>query len=29
VLLESPGPSGGPHWELYHPRHLVTLTPKP
>lgn len=29
VVLESPLASGGPHWELYHPRHLVTLTPKP
>jgi ADP-ribosylglycohydrolase len=29
VLLESPGPSGGSHWHAYHPRLLVTLTPKP
>ncbi|MEW6435160.1 MAG: ADP-ribosylglycohydrolase family protein [Myxococcota bacterium] len=26
VVMESPGPSvGGPHWNVYHPRFLVTL----
>lgn len=28
-VLEAPGPSGGPHWQRYHPRFLATLTPKP
>jgi len=25
VLMESPGPFGGAHWNVYHPRFLVTL----
>ena len=28
-LLEAPGPSGGPHWNAYHPRFLLALAPRP
>jgi ADP-ribosylglycohydrolase len=28
LLMEAPGPMGGVHWSVYHPRFLVTLEPK-
>lgn len=28
LLLEAPGPMGGVHWDVYHPRFLITLEPR-